>query len=112
MPPPVQSSQSFDETLNMFRIELPRIPLAKYCGASACTDLGLSYILRLFCTVIIVVRNHTDFRNLPLLMSFIQENSPRTKIHLLLWQIQQNRVQDFLTATTLSSEPPSPSTEL
>lgn len=42
-----------------------------------------------------MVRDTSDFRNLPLLVSYIQDKAPHVKIHLLLWQISLKRVTEL-----------------
>jgi hypothetical protein len=60
-----------------------------------------------------VVRDGSDFRNLPMLVSFIQEKSPSTKIHLVLWQISLRRIAElkqhfFFTNLMFSQDPRTP----
>lgn len=43
----------------------------------------------------IVVKDNSDFRNLPLLVQSISEQNNYCKIHLVLWQLSTRRIMDF-----------------
>jgi hypothetical protein len=43
----------------------------------------------------LVVRDRSDFRNLPMLVQFIYSNAPSVRLHLLMWQISLRRVPEL-----------------
>ena len=55
----------------------------------------MGYILQIFREVVLVVKDQSDLRNLPMLVQFVQDRAPQSKLHLTIWQLSPRRVVDF-----------------
>jgi hypothetical protein len=64
--------------------------------ASDRSQLFLTYILQIFKQVKLIVKDQSDIRNLPMLVTLIQDRAPACKIHLLTWQLSNRRVYDLI----------------
>ena len=69
-------------------------------------NLFLTYILQIFKQTQIIVKDQSDFRNLSMLVQFIQSKAPYVKIHLVLWQLSARRVVDFRQCCNFQQQSP------